>query len=169
VSVAPFNERDLNPFSAEFARALFSKYPSWREFSKVDSSNYSKNLLVVEVPGPIESKADFPLIIDTDGDEVTVGFDRYHSHFNWPPFDEVHQNPLVFIDDIVRERVAIASLWGEGRWLGSQAVAPPEGTGGILRDSRAKILRIRSWNGRFNADQPVDNRAGNPDDTENEN
>ncbi|HEY2032747.1 MAG TPA: hypothetical protein VGH02_03590 [Rhizomicrobium sp.] len=163
------NGRDLNPFSVEFARALFSKYPSWREFSKIDSSNYSTNFLVVEVPAPAESKADFPLIIDTEGDEVTVGFDRYHSHFNWPPFDEVHQNPLVFIDDIVQERVAIASLWGDSRWLGSQTLAPPERTEGILRKSRAEVLRIRSWNGRFNADRPVDNRVGNSDDTDDRN
>ena len=163
MSMTSFSERDLNSFSVEFALALFSKYPSWRQFSKIDSSDFSKNFLVVEVLPPDRAEAD-PLIIYTDGDEITVQFDRYHSHFDWPPFDEVHRNPLAFIDDIVQERIAIVSLWGDGRWLGSQTLAPPERMEGIFRHSQAEMLRIRSWNGSFNADRPVDNRAGNPDD-----
>jgi hypothetical protein len=151
-----FSESDLNTFSAEFARALFSKRPAWIEFARVDSTNSSKNILVVEVPPPTESRADHPLIIDTERDEITIGFDSYHSHFDWPSFDEECGNPLKFIEDIVCERVVVVSYWKDDKWCGSQTITaekkltPPD-----YISTDANRMKVRSWRGHFSADHAL--------------
>jgi hypothetical protein len=148
----------LNSFSRAFALALFSRYPEWRGFAECEppGEDGPATCLVVKVPVPERADVDHPLLIYAD-DEVTVDFDCFHCHFDWPPdFDETDdsRNALSFIESILSERIGILSFW-EGdksrvsttfhRGVPDQLRAPPGAT----------RVRRRSWQGNLNDDSAV--------------
>ncbi len=143
---------ELGAFSLAFADDLFRVFPEWRALARVQGEDdLATGYLVVEVPPP--SGATEPLHVWTEGDEVTVFFDAYHTHFEWPVGDAVvssYENPITFIREILAETLVVVSWWNDGEWLGatvqpaSEAIKPWDGCG------RTTHARIRSWKGTFN-------------------
>ena len=139
----------LNEFSSAFSVALFERHPAWLEFGRVDESAEQPGSLIVEVPSPAESDPQ-DLWILTDEDEVTVGFDRYHWHFNdYDATDaELFNQVLAFVEDILEERTIIGVVMEGDRWRSAEALklgaefVVPEGYVGYLR----------SWRGSHNVD-----------------
>jgi hypothetical protein len=97
------------------------------------------------------------LVIDTSNEEVTVGFDSYHSHFDdWGGDGDKFgtQAAIEFIKQIVSERTAVVSWWQGEEWRGS---AQLESGAKLAEPSWAAQgqydrVRIRSWLGTLNAD-----------------
>lgn len=146
----------LNAFSMKFADQLFRAYPDWRRFARIKSGAVGDGgVLVVEVPPPPEAKVNYGLVITTDNDEVTVGFDHYHSHFDWPVrFDEPTEptiNPMAFIAAILAEQIAVASWWEGETWVGSAMLSSGEEPEKFA-PPRAITVRVRSWKGTLNRD-----------------
>lgn len=156
-----------------FAQMLFEIFPEWRRFAREETyADTSGCGLVVEVPSLPAADVKNGLIIQVD-DEVTVGFDYYHSHFDPEGFyavlsadatdtadDEGLSGVLAalkFIEDIVSERVVIVSYMVNDEWRGSTAMpaqltpARPEYVGGRSYNR----VRVRSWGGAHNADVKV--------------
>jgi hypothetical protein len=117
---------------------------------------FGSEYVLVEVTPPPAANVDEGLWIDTGNDEITVGFDGYHEHFDeWAgessPFGT--QSALEFVQQIVEERVAFLSLWHDDRRVGDEVmnagepVEPPTSTD---TDDR---IRVRSWRGTFNLDR----------------
>jgi hypothetical protein len=134
---------ELNRFSSDFAEVLFGIYPDWRQFALIEPDGS----LVVKVSPPAESDIAHPLLITTDGDEVTIGLDHYHSHFYWPDDDQPSPfvDSLMFIATILSDEVAVVSCWKEGRWIGSTCIGPfDEVANARYAGSHA---RVRSWSG----------------------
>ena len=151
----PFEEKQLDDHSKAFAQALFSVRPSWREFARVEKSSYGDQLiLVVTVDPPESSKADHPLIIDSDNDEITIGFDVYHAHFNWP--DLGYGDPFQFIEDVVEERIAVVSLWAGEKWVLSTTLDVTSGEAALAHvPEGATFKKIRSWNGTYSGNESL--------------
>ena len=153
--MTPLDEAELDERSAAFARALFSAQPAWRQYARADSRDGEK-YLVVEVPPPIESRVNYPLMVDTSNGEVTIGFDHYHDHFAWPCFDDQFGNPIQFANDIVRERVTVVSFWAGEKWLGSRTMLSSEKVNDLQGiPGEARKIKLRSWTGRYSADLEI--------------
>jgi hypothetical protein len=141
----------LDGFSVGFATALFAVYPEWESVAEMDSdSGQTGHYLLLRVQPPKGARAAHPLIIHSDNDEVTVGFDHYHSHFDWPPADE-EAGPLKFIQDILDERLAVLSFWDGEQWKGSYVLSAgaDKSKHGAPGADRAIV---RSWKGSLDAE-----------------
>lgn len=154
MNLEELDERLLDDFSGRFSTALFAAHPGWKSLAKMDrNAESSSHSLVVVVQAPEAAHAAHPLAVYTDNEEVTVAFDHYHLHFDWPSFDEEHGNPLKFISDLLQERLAVASVWMEDRWAGSQILSAGDGPEGLRHvPAGADRAVIRSWHGTLNAE-----------------
>ncbi len=150
----PFDTAQLDGFSGAFAEALFTAYPEWVAYARVDIAEDGETPdLVVEVPSPCSKDGSLELIVYTEDTEVIVNFAHYHSHFGWPPDDsDMTRDALTFIAAILSEEIAAASGWNGDKWAGSwlihkgEAIAPPKNM--PIMES----IRIRSWQGTLNQD-----------------
>lgn len=156
-----------------FARMLFEIFPEWRGFAREETYvDNSGSGLVVEVPSLAAAHVKDGLLIRVD-DEVTVGFDYYHCHFDpavtyaVPSGDATKTTneeclsgvltALNFIKDIVSERVVVVSYLLNDEWRGSTSMSGesgptrPEYFGGRSYNR----IRVRSWAGAHNADVKV--------------
>ena len=115
---------------------------------------------MVEVTSPVTADVKHGLVVDTSNEEITVGFDCYHSHFDeWVGDGESFGTlaALEFIKQVVSERVAVVSWWRDDEWCGSaqlEAGASPAVPSWASSNSFNRI-RIRSWKGSLNADISV--------------
>ena len=146
----------LNEYSRRFADVLFTAYPEWREFASVDTAeDVDEGTLVVQVSPPRPRDIQWPLHISTDGEEITVGFDSYHRHFNRYGEDdeaEGYAEALAFIADLLAERVAVISWWNGDEWRGSSTFVPGADVVTPPWAIKAKTVRVRSWKGTYDKD-----------------
>jgi hypothetical protein len=139
------------------AEQLFAEFPEWRALARPETAENGTEFLVIEVAPPPQAMVDHGLVIDTSNDEVTVGFDCYHSHFDDWVGDGEHfgtQAAIEFIKQIVSERTVVVSWWQGEEWRGSaqlEAGAPPAVPEWATQAQYDRV-RIRSWRGTFNAD-----------------
>lgn len=134
----------LNDFSQGFADRLFAKHPEWRQY--VDES--SAEVLAIEVPSP-NTCARTGLCIDTDDDEVTVGFDRFHSHFFGRGDEEIYDAALAFIDGILSEAVVVLVYHEGERWAKSMCV---DSLDPWPHPEPGQTRVVRSWKGTLDAE-----------------
>jgi len=146
----------LNEYSRRFAGVLFAAHPEWRELASVDTAeSVDEGSLLVKVSPSTPRDIKWPLQISTDGDEITVGFDIYHAHFNRHADEdeaEAFAEALAFIADLLYERVAVISWWDGDEWRGSATFVPGTDAGTPSWASNAKTARVRSWKGTYDRD-----------------
>lgn len=136
------------------AEPLLTEFPAWRQFARHEDDD-GHSYLVIEVPVPEAANVERALLMTTANDEVTIGFDAYHSHFD----DCVgeFEGALEFVRQLISERVAVVSWWQDEEWRGSTTVeagAEP-GFPSWASSQRVNRIRVRSWNGTHNADVNV--------------
>jgi hypothetical protein len=137
------------------ASPLIAVYPEWKQLVQTELDSGGHPYVVVEFEPPPTADVEGTFLVTTVGDEVSVHFDAFHSHFDdWS--GEV-ESALTFIQELVSEQIAIVSWWDGDEWRGSsyiQAGAKLElptwsGAQTITR------IRVRSWKGSLNADVDV--------------
>lgn len=161
----------MDELSREFARMLFEVFPEWRGFTREEIyADGTGSGLVVEVPGPAAADVKHGLVIEVD-DEVTVGFDYYHDHFD-PSItyadpsvsdtdtsdDEGRSGVMAALDlvkSIVSERIVIVSYFLNDEWHGStsmlaEELPPPRPE--YFGNRSYNRIRVRSWSGALNTD-----------------
>lgn len=145
----------MDRFSQTTAEEIFASFPEWRALAREEQADDGSAFLVIEVAPPREANVEHGLIVDTANQEVTVGFDCYHSHYDQWVGDGEHvgtEAALEFVKRIINERVAVVSWWQNELWRGSaqlEAGASPELPSWQTSFNR---IRIRSWKGALNAD-----------------
>lgn len=145
----------MDPFSAAASEQIFAAFPEWRAIAREEQAEDGSSFLVVEVAPPAAARVEHGLVIDTANQEVTVGFDCYHSHFDESIGDgELFgiEAALELVRQIVNERIAVVSWWDGEHWRGSaqlEAGAEPEAAKWVMHFDR---VRVRSWKGSLNAD-----------------
>jgi hypothetical protein len=146
----------LNEFSRRFAAVLFAAHPEWREFASVDTTEGAdEGSLVVKVSPPQPRDIKWPLQISTDIEQIIVGFDLYHSHFNRYAGDEEAEafaKALAFVADLLAERVAIISYWDGDKCRCSSTITTSTDVTMPSWARNAKTARIRSWRGTYDRD-----------------
>jgi len=140
----------LSEYASGFAGRLFESFPWLEEHAKVDPhpETDAGSLLVEYSPEPIRELCQ--LRISTDRGEVTIGFGRFHSHFDWPrpDDDEWWEDPLAFLADLIEERTLIQDWTKGGKWSGSSTLE--RGAEPDLTDmGQDNLVHVRSWTGSW--------------------
>ena len=147
----------MDAFSDQAASAIFAAFPGWRQYGREEQREDGTSYLVLQIDPPLEAAVDKVLLIHTDNDEVTVGFDFYHSHFGSAVGDGNRLGAAAaveFVRHLVSERIAVASWWLDDDWRGSaQVAAGATPIASFVKEHNR--IRVRSWKGRLNADITV--------------
>src|SRR5262245_7239208 len=115
----------MDRFSEQTASEILAAFPSWQPLARAESREDGTSYFVLQVAAPLEAAVDHGLLIHTDHEEVTVGFDFYHSHFDSAVGDGEHFGTaaaIEFVRQILAERVAVVSWWLNDEWRGSSQV-----------------------------------------------
>ena len=139
----------LDDYSRAALDALLADHPEW-----TDLVRYAAGGFEIEVQAP--SVAAPTLEIWSEPEELSVAFDRWHTHFDdWdgPSLLGLRWDARTLVAKILAEEVAVAvqingDHWG-GSWLVSDPAKAPE-----LDEPLAgnQIVYTRSWAGRWDAE-----------------
>jgi hypothetical protein len=139
------NSSPWREYSEQFAKLLFERHPEWKPFSRFESSG----ALVVEMASPNPNTRS-ELRIDTEREEVTVGFDMFHTHFFME--DDGQKNFEQAIDFVERflneEHVVLVYMRGD-KWTGSMCCSL-EDPWPIPEFGQRRY--VRSWRGTYDAE-----------------
>lgn len=108
----------MNEFSRNFLKLVESKWPEWKGIANSVGDYFEFEVSSIGDP-------EIKLTIDTDEDEVTIGFGNYHCHWDGLDFDSLEaewKDAIEFIDGIVSNNIQIVSWFKESKWRGSSWV-----------------------------------------------
>jgi hypothetical protein len=148
-------ELKLNNFSCQVAAQLFEHFPQWRSYAQAEDTEFESGILYLEIPLPSNSNLERSLYVLTDREQVEVGFDFNHNHFEsvLGDDDSVDMKSVIdFIYDIFSDKIVAVSWWAKEKCRGGTLACSdrlPEPSEHIHPFDR---VRIRSWNGTFDQD-----------------
>lgn len=156
------NAAELN---ARFLRYIEERFPQWLPHVRVlRDEDANEDYLELTVPDPPGISHDHPLGISTWGEEITISFGDFHTHFPWPlPLDHNGLQSTNEMSDLIRalldEDLVTLSVWSKGRCkLGSTTSSASLDTYRLLAPGDHE-MHIKSWRGTYNAILPVDWQA----------
>lgn len=133
----------LDSFSRDFFEHFSKAFPALADHAVIKEHSLS----IEFAPDPARPDVVFGLW--TDNDEVTIGFDQFHMHFDWPAdFEDWQSDPLAFVDALLRDQIVIEVWRKAGQWSGSsvlEAARDPD-LSGMCDDNS---VTLRSWSGRL--------------------
>ena len=144
----------MDRFSEQAADEFLAAFPEWRRFARSEQCDDGSSSFVLEISPPVEAAVEHGLVVYTDNEEITVGLDFYHSHFDSMVGDGEHFGTTAaveFVRQVVGERLAVVSWWLNEEWVGSaQIEAGTQPDAQFMKPYNR--IRVRSWKGTFNAD-----------------
>lgn len=151
------NAQALN---ADFLDALKAHFPQWLEHVRIlRDEDAGENFLELSIPDPTGLAHEHPFEISTWGEEITVSFGGFHTHFPWPDgFDGSDNRGRVmeFLQALLNEDIIITSVWTEGRMKLSSTARPGDLTKFADVPAGDHELRIASWRGTYDRQFPID-------------
>jgi hypothetical protein len=121
------NLDELNSFSQQFLQVLLSRLPELAAAARIDTSEaVASGTLLIELDPPSKN-VEVGLWISTDDEEVTVGFDYYHGHFDpWIGASESlsFDKACEFIVRILADQALAVSWWIDDVLAGGKWVNP---------------------------------------------
>ena len=136
----------LTNFSQRFADHLFVCFPELAKYARVD-----EGALVVEVPSPASSKRG--LIIATDDNEISLGFDNWHAHVGDETTNEAQKFELAsqLVHDFFHERVMVAAKFKDKQFVGAKLLRAEESLDAEPPAEPGERLFVRSFRGTHDA------------------
>ncbi|MBB3021025.1 hypothetical protein FHR70_004115 [Microvirga lupini] len=151
------NAQALNAGFLDFLKAHF---PQWLEHVRIlRDEDAGQDFLGLTIPDPSGITHEHPLEISTWGEEITVFFGDFHTHFSWPEgFDgsDSYGQIIDFLQALLNEDIIIASVWKEDRMRLSSTAHPGDLTKFSDVPAGDHELRIASWRGTYDRRFPVD-------------
>ncbi|ESP90932.1 hypothetical protein [Pseudoalteromonas luteoviolacea] len=108
----------MNKFSRNFLHLLESTYPNWQGLAREVNGYFELEIASPDYP-------ELELTIDTDEEEVIIGFGKYHCHWDGLGFENIEEewrDVLQFIDNLITNKIQIVSWYKDGNWSGSSWV-----------------------------------------------
>jgi hypothetical protein len=136
----------LTDFSQRFADHLLLCFPELAKYARAD-----EGALVVELPSPASSKRG--LIIATDDNEISLGFDNWHAHVGDEATSEGQKFELAtqLVDDFMHERVMVAAKFKDQQFVGAKLLRSEEGLESEPPNEPGERLFVRSFRGTHDA------------------
>jgi len=136
----------LTDFSQRFADHLFVCFPEVAKYAHVD-----EGALVVEIPSPASSKRG--LIIATDENEISLGFDNWHAHVGDETTNEAQKFELAtqLVHDFFHERVMVAAKFKDKQFVGAKLLRAEESLEAEPPAEPGERLFVRSFRGTHDA------------------
>jgi hypothetical protein len=136
----------LNDFSQRFADHLFVCFPEMAKYARAD-----EGALVVEVPSPANSKRG--LIVASDDNEISLGFDNWHAHVGDETTSETQKFELAsqLVDDFLHERVMVAAKFKDQQFVAAKLLRSEEGLDSEPPAEAGERLFVRSFRGTHDA------------------
>jgi hypothetical protein len=139
----------VDDFSRRFAQWVGSRRPDVLERLELDPSPEGPfNTLLATFDSPVPGLP--PIQITTWREEITLLFDRWHTHFAFfseIPDEEGFEQAMEWLDLLQTEQVGVAiSMVGEA-WKGSQSWHPGES---LPEPQPGGYVYVRSWRGTYN-------------------
>jgi hypothetical protein len=110
----------MDAVSVAFANALFAEFPDWEALAKTVTDERNGTSYVELSVG--QDGTDRALYLRTADNEITIGFDRWHTHIG--PFlgidvaDSVAQ-AMTIIRDFINEVTVVTVSYRDGAWIES--------------------------------------------------
>jgi hypothetical protein len=110
----------IDELSWEFARSLFTVFPAWESLARiVKDEKTSNNFVEIDVN---QDGTDRVLHLSTADDEITIGFDRWHTHVG--PFlglntAESVATAMNIVEEFVAEKTVVKVVHRDGAWVQS--------------------------------------------------
>ena len=135
----------LDEYSVNFSKMLYSIFPRFKQYEEIkEYDEYSEAYLLIEVQS--SSNSENILWISTYDEEITVGFDWYHTHFGYSEIDEDDFKLAIdLIKEIVEEKMAIAVIKKKDSWIRSYIIKNNE----LPEINKDETIEIKSWNGTY--------------------
>ena len=143
-------------YSAQFAKRLFKRYPTWREYAGYTTEGKPEehiDYLSVRVPTPNPNLPD-PFVVSTNSlHEVTLSwFGGWHIHIfksKAETDEDYFSRVLSEIDRIISEQVVVATCYrGQEISSGSAFPAKSDIPSSLLPKPDQRLV-IRSWRGTY--------------------
>ena len=136
----------LTEFSQRFADHLFVCFPEMEKYARVD-----EGALVVEIPSPASSKRG--LIIATDENEISLGFDNWHAHVGDEETNEAQKFELAtqLVHDFFHERVMVAAKFKDKQFVGAKLLRSDEPLEAEPPAEPGERMFVRSFRGTHDA------------------
>ena len=154
------SKEDAQALNADFLDFLKAQFPQWREHVRtLHDEDTGQDFLEVTPPDPSGVIHEHLLEISTWGEEITVSFGGFHTHFQWPDgYDGSDSRVRVmdFLQALLNEDIIIASVWTEGRLRLSSTARPSDLTRFADVQAGNHELRIASWRGTYDRQFPID-------------
>jgi len=135
----------LNDLSDKLVKGLLAAHPDWEPYLEAAGCGDDLNQCVrLQIPPPGDT-AEF-LWLDTEDEEVTIGFREWHTHSPlWGP--EVEANVVEWSLDLLHlimdEQVIVVICYRHGQWTGSSLVE----AGDTVVPPEEGEARVFSWRG----------------------
>lgn len=110
----------MDALSVAFADALFTQFPVWEALAKTAIGEAGgRDYIEVNLP---QEGTDRKLYLSTADDEITIGFDHWHTHVG--PFlgidiEESVAQAMAIIRDFIDELSVVSISYRDGVWLES--------------------------------------------------
>lgn len=137
----------FNSFSAQFAQELRTAFPRWALRIRADSS-VTPGALILKVPSPNPHLG--PLLIGTQENEITIGFEEWHTHFGrWSGLTQERAIPeaIQFLREITEEQIVFLFSLEGGKRVAAEIIRTYE----LQGVEKSEDVEIRSWNGTYDA------------------
>jgi hypothetical protein len=136
----------LNEFSQRFADHLFVCFPELARYARAD-----EGALVVEVPSPANNKRG--LIVASDDNEISLGFDNWHAHVGDETTSETQKFELAsqLVDDFLHERVMVAAKFKDQQFVAARLLRSQEELDSEPPAEPGERLFVRSFRGTHDA------------------
>ena len=142
MSADPFE--DLDDFSRSFAEPLFAEFPELREHAQIENG-----VLLIDFHPGIH-REDVRAFLSTDYGEITIGLGKWHTHFDWPPYEghlPHHTDPLAALRGILADELRAEVRHIDGKWTRSTLLDPGEEPD-LEYLQPGEVVQILSWSGR---------------------
>ena len=141
----------LDCLSRTLYRRVLERFAEWISFAEITGDDVSEGRSILfKVPQP---GSDRFLWVSTEGDEVTISFDKWHCHESaWLEDEEptvdanIARRSIELIDDILSESEVVVVRFQNGTWTGSTLQAATE----IVEPASGEVVHVLSWRGTFN-------------------
>jgi hypothetical protein len=137
----------LNPLSRSFAELLFQEFGEWEKFAELLPDPYGSGGSAMEVT-VAQTGTDRALRVRTDDNEITVGYDMWHTHvgaFMGISDSEAIELALADIRSIIAEQSVIVVVYRDGKWERSSL----EYADSVVAVDPGSTTHVYSWKGTY--------------------